>query len=82
MTYRVLITDEYGYTDVLADGFETRERAQRFVDEVRKYIWHPENVKLDIEEVPYDLTSLIAVGVPVIVAVVLYALYRFGVLRF
>ena len=82
MTYRVLITDEYGYTDVLADGFETREQAQRFVDEVRKYIWHPENVKLDIEEVPYDITSLIAVGIPVMVAVVLFALYRFGVLRF
>jgi len=82
VTYRVLITDEYGYTDVLADGFETREQAQRFVDEVRRYIWHPENVKLDIEEVPYDLTSLIAVGIPVIAAVVLYVLYRLGVLRF
>ena len=82
MTYRVLITDEYGYTDVLADGFETREQAQRFIDEVKKYIWHPENVKLDIEEVPYDLTSLIAVGIPVIAAVVLYVLYRLGVLRF
>jgi len=82
VTYRVLITDEYGYTDVLADGFETREQAQRFIDEVKKYIWHPENVKLDIEEVPYDLTSLIAVGIPVIAAVVLYVLYRLGVLRF
>ncbi len=82
MTYRVLITDEYGYTDVLADGFETREQAQRFIDEVKKYIWHPENVKLEIVEVPYDLTSLIAVGIPVIAAVVLYVLYRLGVLRF
>ena len=51
VTYRVLITDEYGYTDVLADGFATREHAERFMNDVKRYLYHPENVRLSIEEV-------------------------------
>jgi hypothetical protein len=37
---------------------------------------------LDIEEVPYDWLGLVAVGIPVVAAVVLYVLYRLGVLKF
>jgi len=51
MTYRVLITDEYGYTDVPADGFATREQAEKFAKDIKGYMWHPENVRLSIEEV-------------------------------
>jgi hypothetical protein len=58
VTYRVLITDEYGHTDVLADGFATREHAERFMNGVKRYICHPENVRLSIEEVPYDRLNL------------------------
>jgi len=81
MTYRVLITDEYGYTDVFADGFATREQAERFINEVRRYLWHPENVKLDIEEEPYDWLNLLAVGIPLIGIAIVGILYGIGALR-
>ena len=58
MTYRVLITDEYEYTDVPADGFATREQAEKFAKDIKGYMWHPENVRLSIEEVPYDWLNL------------------------
>jgi hypothetical protein len=36
-TYSVLITDEYGHMDVLADGFATRRHAERFMSGVKRY---------------------------------------------
>ena len=81
VVYRVVLTDDSGYSNILAE-FPTKEQAQRFIEKVKQYIWHPENVKLDIEEVPYDWLGFVAVGIPIAAAVVLYVLYRLGVLRF
>jgi len=81
VTYRVLITDEYGYTDVLADGFDTKEQAEKFAKDIKGYMWHPQDVKLSIEEEPYDWLNLFLIGVPIIGAAAIALLYGLGALK-